>query len=259
MALRMSDDIAAAARRRTRAVVATAALVVLGLVAAVAGLAVALVHRGVAASPPAEAAASWPAAGLVPAASGPIGSVPPDDLSWVSVAGATVPVSTMAGPRDSAGGRARGFARTPLGAVLAAVHISVRLCPQAGPAVFEPTLIGQVVGADKDGLAAQLAEDYQAARAQLGLPYGAPAGRLYSTTTGYQVEMQGADAATVLLLIEGPGQDGGVLVALATHVQWTGSDWVLEAPTRGDWSTVASVVTDPSGYRRFGSPRAGGG
>jgi hypothetical protein len=136
--------------------------------------------------------------------------------------------------------------------VLAAANISVRLSPQTGPAVFEPTRHEQVVGPDADTLAQHLDEDYQAARAQLGLPYGAPAGRLYSTTTGYRVDMQGTDAATVRLLIEGPGQDGGsVLVALVTHVQWTGADWALQAPNRGDWNADASVVTDASGYTRF--------
>jgi hypothetical protein len=144
--------------------------------------------------------------------------------------------------------------------VLAAAGISVRLSPQVGPAVFEPTLHEQVVGADSDALTQHLDEDYQAARAQLGVPYGAPAGRLYSTTTGYRVDMQGPDAATVRLLIEGPGQDGGsVLVALVTHVQWTGSDWVLQAPNRGDWNADAAVVTDASGYTRFpGRPVDGG-
>ena len=68
--------------------------------------------------------------------------------------------------------------------MLAAANISVRLSPQVGLAVFEPTVHEQVVGDDTDTLSQHLDDDYQAARAQLGLPYGAPAGRLYSTTAG---------------------------------------------------------------------------
>ena len=261
----MSEDTAAVARRRTGALLAAVAVVVLGLVAVVAGLVVAWGHRGDSVAAPAAVGATTaavPPAGatVAPAPSSVAGSVVPDELSWVTVAGARVPVSGTAGPRDSGGGRARGFAHTPLGAVLAAVHISVRLSPQVGPAVFEPTLREQVVGADAAALGRHLDEDYQAARAQLGLPYGAPAGRLYSTTTGYRVDLPGPDAATVWLLIEGPGHDGGsVLVAVVTQVRWTGTDWALRAPSRGDWSTDAAVVTDPTGYTRFPNRSADGG
>ncbi len=72
--------------------------------------------------------------------------------------------------------------------------------------------------------------------------------------------MLGTDAATVRLLIEGPGQSGGsVMVALVTHVQWTGADWALQAPNRGDWNTDAAVVTDASGYTTFPNRPADGG
>jgi len=249
MAQRMSDDIARAARRRTRTVVGTVAAVILGIAVVVAGLVVAVGHGGSPVPDPALGSAT-PAADA--AASGSAGSAGPDAVTWSTVAGAKVPVSATAGPSDTNAGRARGFAHTPLGAVLAAANISVRLSPQVGPDVFAPTLREQVVGPDTDALSQHLDEDYQAARAQLGLPYGAAAGRLYSTTTGYQLDMHGADAATVRLLIEGPGQAGGsVLVALVTHMQWTGADWALQAPNRGDWNTDAAVVTDTSGYTTF--------
>ncbi|MFF0659115.1 hypothetical protein [Micromonospora tulbaghiae] len=70
----------------------------------------------------------------------------PSDLSWTDVAGVSVPVSGQSGPRSSSGGQDSGFAHDRAGAVLAAVHIIVRVNPQVGPAVFEPTLLGQVVG-----------------------------------------------------------------------------------------------------------------
>jgi hypothetical protein len=116
---------------------------------------------------------------------------------------------------------------------------------------FAATLRDQVVGPDAAALGQRLEEDYQQARAQLGLPYGAAAGRLYSTTRGYRVQAT-TDTATVRLLIEGPGGSGGsVLVALTTQLRWVGGDWVLVAPAGGDWSSVATPVTDPSGYTRF--------
>jgi len=143
-----------------------------------------------------------------------------------------------------------------MGAVLAAAHISLRLSPQAGPAVFEPTLAEQVIGADQAALRQHLEDDYTTARAQLGVPYGAPAGQLYSTARGYRVSVAG-DSADVALLIEGPGQSGSVLIALSLHVRWVNGDWALVAPTGGDWNTAARVTTDSSGYTRF--PNGGAG
>lgn len=256
MAHRMSNDIARAARRRTRAVVATVAAVILGLVIVVAGLVVAVGHRGYPVRDPAVVPATS-ASGTN--SSGSAGTAGADAVSWSTVAGAKVPVSATAGPLDTSAGRARGFAHKPLGAVLCAANISVRLSPQVGPDVFAPTLREQVVGPDRDALSQHLDEDYQAARAQLGLPYGGQAGRLYSTTIGYRVDMLGTEAATVRLLIEGPGTNGGsVMVALVTRVQWTGTDWVLQAPNRGDWSTDVAVVTDASGYTTFPNRPADG-
>jgi hypothetical protein len=137
-----------------------------------------------------------------------------------------------------------------MGAVLAAAHISLRLSPQVGPAVFEATVTDQVIGTDQAALRQHLEDDYTTARAQLGVPYGAPAGQLYSTARGYRVSIT-AEAADVTLLIEGPGQSGSVLIALSLHVRWVNDDWALLAPTSGDWNNAAQVTTDPTGYTRF--------
>ena len=116
--------------------------------------------------------------------------------------------------------------------------------------MFEATLRDQVIGADADALRQHLEDDYQQARAQLGLPYGAPAGQLYSTARGYRVDLSG-DSATVSLLIEGPGKSGSVLIALSLRVRWVGADWALVAPPGGVWDTSATVTTDTTGYTRF--------
>lgn len=234
---------------------ALASTVLLLVAAAVTGLVVALGDPDAPASRPTRPAAT--AASPIdshpgPSSSAPVSPTASAGLSWVTVAGAGVPVSLTAGPSDTTDGRARGFARTPLGAVLAAAHISVRLSPQAGPAVFESTLREQVVGPDAAALDEQLEESYQQARAQLGLPYGVPAGRLYSTIRGYRVDADSLDRPTVRLLIEGPGANSGsVLVALVADLQWVDDDWALVAPTSGDWSTATSLVTDSAGYTRF--------
>ena len=122
----MTDDITLAARRRTRALVAAVAAVVLIVVAVVGGLVATVGRRG----NPAPAPPSAITATAAQSAPQP-GPTPPVALQWVTVLGAHLPAGAD-GPRDTSAGRARGFAHTPMGAVFAAAHISVRLSPQAG-------------------------------------------------------------------------------------------------------------------------------
>jgi hypothetical protein len=247
----MTDDIARS-RRRTRMVLAAAAVMTLATLVTI--LTSGLGHWNVPVAQPVAAAVDDRAAGREPTSTSPgvAATLVVGAVRWVSAAGAQVPVSVTAGPRDSRDGLATGFTRDAAGAVFAAVHISVRLSPQAGPAVFEPTLREQVVGADAAALGEHLDEEYADARTQLGLSYGMPAGRLYSTATGYQVAMDSPDAATVRLLIEGPRDDGGsAWVVLTAQMRWTGTDWALQAPGGGDPAADAVVVTNPDGFTRF--------
>jgi hypothetical protein len=252
----MSEDIAARARRRTAAVVAAVAAIVGVIVAIGAGLVLLLGNRDRPAPAPGAVAApstmDTDIATPSPPSAAPASPQTPENLTWTTVAGARVPVSATAGPHDNVGGRARGFARSPLGAVLAAAHLSVRLCPQVGPGVFVPTLREQVIGGNAAALGQQLDDDYEQARAQHGLPYGDPAGRLYSTARGYQVDLDSPTTASVRLLIEGPGKAGDtVLIELRLEMQWLGADWALLAPPGGTWEAATALVTDTTGYTRF--------
>ncbi|MEV6922952.1 hypothetical protein AB0M46_00360 [Dactylosporangium sp. NPDC051485] len=241
----MTDDITLAARRRTRALVAAVAAVAL-IVVTVAGVLVATVGRR---GNPAPAPPSTTADTTTPAEPQP-GPTSPAALQWVTVAGAHLPAGAD-GPRDTSGGRARGFTHTPMGAVFAAAHITVRLSPQAGPAVFEPTCREQVVGPDANRLLAAVDEEYQQLRAQFGAAPGEPAGQLYSTVTGFRIGAATADGVEVGLLIDGPSQSGPTRVALTVQMRWVGGDWALQAPSGGDWTTVAVLVQGTAGYTGF--------
>ncbi|GLI00914.1 hypothetical protein [Phytohabitans aurantiacus] len=250
----MTDHIAARARRRTAVVVAAGAAVVLVTTVVAVGLVALLGQsnpRRPITPPSAVTTDSLVASEVEPS----VPAASPDaagELSWTTVAGARVPVSRSAGPRDTSSGRARGFAHNPLGAVLAAAHISLRLSAQVGPQVFGPTLREQVVGGDAAALGQQLEDDYEQARARLGLPYGQPAGRLYSTAHSYRVDQDSPTTAAVRLLIEGPGENGApVLIELRLRTKWLGEDWALQAPSGGAWASVTALVTDASGYTPF--------
>jgi hypothetical protein len=176
---------------------------------------------------------------------------PASPVTWVNVAGAAVVVSAD-GPRHDAHGLASGFAHTPFGAVLAAVHITVRLTPQAGPDVYEPTLHDQVIGADTAALSARLEADYDQARSQLGLPYGVAAGRLYASVAGYRIDSASPAAVALRLLVEGPAAGGGSQFAVtAVEMHWSDGDWRLVAPPAGDWGRVVSPTRTTDGFTLF--------
>src|SRR5262245_47638142 len=119
----MTVDVIAAARRRTRRF-AVAVLVGAALTAACvypAGLYVnAHLDDGAWATP--APATPGPAADEAP----PDAWALPADARWIDVAGVKLPVSSATGPAQTVAGLARGFAHTPAGAVVAALHLLVR-------------------------------------------------------------------------------------------------------------------------------------
>ena len=173
----------------------------------------------------------------------------PEDVTWVRVAGVALPTSATAGPREQRAGLAAGFAHTPAGALLAAVHLLVRSTPQVGSAVFGPTLDRQVVGKYAAALRTAVAADYhdlgggQASGAAVGsLPAALVGARLVSYT----------DIAAVLDLLTAVIDATGTMRFAATTVAlaWTGRDWALLAPPHGRWDSVVRAVpaTEAAAY-----------
>ncbi|MET7879830.1 hypothetical protein ABZS52_23225 [Micromonospora profundi] len=157
-----------------------------------------------------------------------------------------MPVSTQSGPRNLSEGQAHGFTRDPGGAVLAAVHIVVRVNPQVGPAVFDPTLRTQVVGADAAAMRVQVAQAYHELRGQAGVADGLPVGRLNATLLGYRIVSYTDDEVVLRLLTEAPdGSGSALMVSTEVRVRWTGSDWALLAPAGGTFDQAVTVVLDP--------------
>lgn len=75
-----------------------------------------------------------------------------DDLTWKPHSSVETPFSRAHGPRVTEGGWSRGFARTPQGAVLAAIHIIFQTSggTSVPRAAQEAALAEQVVGAEAD-------------------------------------------------------------------------------------------------------------
>ena len=121
-----------------------------------------------------------------PAASTAVPQVSLAGLRWSAYHGVELPSSPAAGPRDTTGGLASGFADTPLGALLAALNIAVRANAQWGPGIFGPTIRGQVTGPYAAALLAGCQAAYAQASQAAHVTGGAPLGNAYVTEEAFR-------------------------------------------------------------------------
>jgi hypothetical protein len=172
------------------------------------------------------------------------------DLRWVDFHRVRVPVSASAGPRDyPLAGAPGGFARSPAGAVMAAVHIALRVDDRFGPAVFAPTVRQRVTGPDAAAALAAVQQD----RAQAGVPEGEAAGPVYVSLDGFRLDGYSPAAAVVHLLAQGPADsytgagyaDYRVELRWASG-DWAGGDWSMLAPPGGRWEALVTIATSPA-------------
>jgi hypothetical protein len=172
---------------------------------------------------------------------------PPPDVTVIEVQGARLPASGSAGPWESRGGLARGFARDRAGVALAAAHILVRVHPEVGADVFGPTLADQVVGPYADALVTNVAYGYEQLLNRWPVAYGEPAGSLHLTVRGYRIDAFTDDDTSVSLLLEVPDGDGSLLGSTGLRMRWHEGDWALVAPVDGAF-TGTSLVEDTSAF-----------
>lgn len=202
------------------------------------------------ASAPAPSAAHR-VAGSSPGSSQAVPSVPDvslSGLSWRSLQGYEMPVSAQAGPFDTSGGTASGYADTPLGSLVAAINITARTSWQFGPSVFGPTVTKQVTGQ----FAAQLLSADQNSWSQ-----GAPestAGTQGTRQVAFAFDQYTPSAASVELVSGVPG--AGDYAVTQVQVVWLHGDWRAVAPPGGDWANSAAQVNSAEGFTAF--PGQGG-
>jgi hypothetical protein len=179
-------------------------------------------------------------------------------VRWSSFYGVELPVSAQAGPYDTSGGVATGFAHTPLGALLAAVNIGVRANAQWGPRIFTTVIRGQVTGPDAAALLASCQAAYDQAAQSDGVTRGQPLGTVNVTEQAFRWITYTPAAAIFDLAVAGPGASGAtVRASVQMQVVWDGGDWKVVAPPGGDWGTSAAELSSLAGYTAF--PGRGGG
>jgi hypothetical protein len=173
-------------------------------------------------------------------------------VSWTDFHGIQLPVSATAGPHHRHNGLARGFADTPLGAVLAAVNIVVRTAAQWGPPVYRPTINHQLTGPGAAALLATDNSDYAAMRAAAHVAPGQPAGRGHAAETAYRLAAYTPAGATADIVTEGPASNGTTVIAVTRiRLVWQRRDWRVIAPPGGTWASSASTASALRGYTVF--------
>ena len=246
--------IRAAGGRRLLLPAAAVAAVLLGT-----GLAFALTGRPPASRSP---AATAPAPASPAGAAGPgqpqVPRVSLASVRWSGFYGVELPVSAQAGPYDTSGGMAAGFAHTPLGALLAAVNIGVRANAQWGPRIFTAVIRGQVTGPDAAALLAGCQAAYDQAAQSAGVTGGQPLGTVDVTEQAFRWVAYTPAAAILDLVSAGPGASGAtVRASVQMEAVWDGGDWKVVAPPGGDWGNSAAELSSLAGYTVF--PGQGGG
>lgn len=171
------------------------------------------------------AAAAWWA---VPRLGSATTQTPPPGVSMVVWQGMALPVSASDGPTMFTTTRVGGFARTDLGAALAAAHLSVRTDPVTGRAVFEPVLADQTVGA-RDRLATAVRD-----QSRTNPPAGAP-----GTLLGWRLDGDSeSDRVTAHLAVE---HADGTRADYAVAVAWVADDWRLDVPASGAFFPISAL------------------
>ncbi|MEU7889840.1 hypothetical protein AB0B54_30425 [Microbispora bryophytorum] len=175
-----------------------------------------------------------------------------DGWRWADFHGVRLPYSASDGPRTLVGDRAYGFAPSPAGALLAALHLGMRASPRWGPAVFEPTIAEQFTGSDRPALLRAVRAAYDSVRAVAGVAEGRPIGRAYVVEEAFHWQAYTPGLAIVDVVAAGPGR-GGVTVRISTRLQlvWRDEDWRMVAPSSGDWTRSSAPVADLTGYTLF--------
>lgn len=222
-------------RRPPAGVIAAAALLILVLV-----IGLIVVFAG---GDDSDSASQTPAAGPTEDISDlPDQTIPqtaPPGIRWESYEGVLLPYSAVAGPREIDGPIARGFERSPTGALLASQHIGTRH--------FVTPDNGWLVVTEQQVLPGPGRDAYIAARSGVGDE--PPAGG-FGQTAGFRFVTYSPDIAVIQIVSRFPST--GNLQLVTETVKWHDGDWRLELQPEGGTSPGAQRVSSLDGFVRWG-------
>ncbi len=206
------------------------------------------------APPPAPAAAGGQSTASSPVVAPPAGSSPTDrdlsipvttpaGLTWSLWHGEWEPYSRTAGPSHVDGAVAAGYARTPLGALIAAQQIGTRhlISPNGG---WRTVTLAQVLpGTGRDR--------FLAARAAVS---DDPPAEGLAQPVAFRYVSWTRDQAVLQAVVRVPGRDG--FQVTTSTLFWADGDWRLQLQPDGGESPIATQVPTPTGFVLWGAPGA---
>jgi hypothetical protein len=156
----------------------------------------------------------------------------PADVTWQTVGGSRVPTSASAGPTRSTGPVRWCFARTPMGAVMAAHVIPAQMTGPDWRVVVDEQV---VPGFGRDLFVSQRSsiDDTQLKTRQAG------------SYAGFAVGDYDKESATVKMLVKSPQ---GSFVSTTVSVRWSGGDWKVEPRTDGGLHSKVTTAGGPDGF-----------
>jgi hypothetical protein len=160
---------------------------------------------------------------------------PPADIRWERLTVGKAPLSASAGPVRTTGPVRWCFARTPMGAVLAAHVIPAQMSGAHWRTVAEQQVV--------EGIPRRM---FIAQRETLPEPVpGAGSTQQSGSFVGYRLTAYSADAATVQLLLKDPA---GTYGTTSVSVRWDGGDWKITPEPTGSLYTQPAPVTGNAGF-----------
>jgi hypothetical protein len=190
------------------------------------------------AAPPSRVATASTAAPPSRTAASPPTAPSPPTVTWEERAQLRLPVSGSAGPRVLTDTTSAGFARTPEGALIAAVHISRRLGSGTTDAARAAHIEEHFLpGAHRDLLVARFTgPDYASS------PKGVP-----NPLVGYVHRSYTAEEAVISLVVGNAGVGSGTVpyYAITYTLRWRDGDWKMEAPPGGSLMSISAPLDTP--------------
>ncbi len=191
------------------------------------------------ASAPATASTASPTAATLPAQDQTVPNSPPPGVTWNLFQGVALPASGSAGPTRVSGPVYAGYARTPVGALLATAQIGYRyfLTPGNGwrQVVREQVLPGP--GQDT----------FVTNRAKVTTTDVAPGG--LGQLAGFRFVTYSPDIAVIQLVSR---FSAGTLQVSTDTVRWFSGDWRLQLQPDGGTSPTAQRVDTLTGFVPWG-------
>ncbi|MBY6413375.1 hypothetical protein HQ346_16900 [Rhodococcus sp. BP-252] len=166
-------------------------------------------------------------------------SAAPADLQWRTVAGVSIPVSSVDGPTTTTGTVRSGYSKTPQGAVLAAINGQTALAVAGDRAWPEVVNTVTAPGPGRD--------EFAAARAGVTVSGDVPSGTA-PAFVGFKVTDYQSDplSAAVSIAQRVGGEDGG-LYSYPVALQWIADDWRIVLPTAEE-NVDAAELSNLDGY-----------